>query len=50
VLYARGCALVVAGDLASGAGLVERAAALRPALGWVARVDPVTRPLGLAAP
>lgn len=50
VLYARGCMLVVAGDLAGAAGLVERAAALRPALGWVARIDPLTRSLGLAAP
>jgi tetratricopeptide (TPR) repeat protein/Zn-dependent protease len=49
VLYARGCMLVVAGDLPGAAGLVERAAALRPALGWIARVDPLTRPLGLAA-
>jgi Flp pilus assembly protein TadD len=47
VLYARACILAAAGRLAEATEHVERAAALRPVLGWIARVDPVLRSLAL---
>jgi tetratricopeptide (TPR) repeat protein/Zn-dependent protease len=50
VIYARGCILAAAGRLAEAADHVEQGSQLRPALAWVARVDPILRPLGLAAP
>ena len=47
VLYARACILTADGHVPEATDLVERAAARRPALGWIARVDPLLRPLGL---
>ncbi|MDP9484044.1 MAG: tetratricopeptide repeat protein, partial [Chloroflexota bacterium] len=48
VLYARACILTADGRIAEAAGLVARAAERRPALGWIARVDPLLRSLGLS--
>jgi tetratricopeptide (TPR) repeat protein len=45
VLYARGCLLARSGDLAGAASMIDRAAAVRPALGRIARWDPVLRDL-----
>ena len=47
VLYARACILAADGHLPEARVLIERAAAGRPALGWIARVDPLLRSLEL---
>ena len=46
VLYARACILSAAGRIPEAEDQIERAAQMRPALGWMARVDPLLRPLG----
>jgi len=48
VLYARACILSVAGRTAEATDLVGQAAGRVPALGWMARVDPLLRRPGRA--
>jgi tetratricopeptide (TPR) repeat protein len=47
VLYARACILAAGGRVPEATDLVEQAAGRRPALGWIARVDPLLQPLRL---